>query len=71
MIPHASDIMYNVSEMFMSQAMPARQEAINNIMNTKMAEGTLVREHMLKIMAYFSDAYILGEQISKGKPRSI
>lgn len=63
MMPFATDIMYNLSEMFMSQARPVHQKAINNIMNTKMAEGTPVKEHMLKMIAYFSDAQVLGADI--------
>lgn len=30
-------------------------------MNAKMAEGTLIKDHMLKMMGYFSDAEIDGE----------
>lgn len=49
----------------MSQARPAHHEAITNPMNTRMAEGTLVRDHMLKKMGFFSDAKILGEKIDE------
>ena len=41
----ASDIMLSLNEMFGEQGRSARQETIRQIYNTKMAEGTSVREH--------------------------
>ena len=59
----AYDIMMSLSEMFADKSKSARQAAIRTIMNTKMAEGTPVREHMLKMMDYFNVAEILGVEI--------
>ena len=42
-----SDIMLSLKEMFDEQGRSARQETMRQIYNTKMAEGTLVREHYL------------------------
>ena len=57
------EIMMSLLEMFADKSRPARQAAIRTIMNTKMAEGTPVREHMLKMMDYFNVAEILGAEI--------
>ena len=40
----ASNIMLSLNEMFGEQGRSARQETMRQIYNTKMAEGTLVRE---------------------------
>ena len=39
----------SLKEMFGEQGRPARQIAMKALMNTKMAEGTPVREHVLKM----------------------
>lgn len=62
----ASDIMLSLSEMFADKSRPARQAALRTIMNTRMAEGTPVREHMLKMMDCFNEAEILGAEIDAG-----
>ena len=36
--------------MFRDHGRPARQDAIQRLMGAKMAEGTLVREHVLKVI---------------------
>ena len=41
-------MIFNPNEMFGSQGCSARQSAMQMILNTKMSEGTPVREHMLK-----------------------
>ena len=46
----ASDIMLSLKEMFGKQGCSARQETIRQIYNTKMAEGTSVREHCLRMI---------------------
>lgn len=60
---YASEIMDSLFEMFMNQARPAHQEAIKNIMNTRMEEDTPVRDYLLKMMRFFNDAKILGVDI--------
>jgi hypothetical protein len=46
--------------MFADKSRPTRQEALRVIMNTRMAEGASVREHMLKMIATFEEAEVLG-----------
>ena len=46
----ASDIMLNLKEMFGEQGYSARQEIMRQIYNTKMAEGSSVREHCLTVI---------------------
>ena len=59
----AYDIMLSLSEMFADKSRPARQAAIRTIMNTRMAEGTPVREHRLRMIECFNTAEILGAEI--------
>ena len=59
----AYDMMMSLSEMFADKSRPARQAAIRTIMNTRMAEGIPVREHMLNMMDCFNVAEILGVEI--------
>ena len=47
----ASDIMLSLKEMFGEQGCSARQETMRQIYNTKMVEGTLVREHCFKMIS--------------------
>ena len=44
----ASDIMLSLKEMFGEQGCFARQETMRQIYNTKMAEGSSIREHVLQ-----------------------
>ena len=43
-----SDIMLSLKEMFSEQDRSARQETMRQIYNTKMAEGSSIREHVLQ-----------------------
>ena len=43
-----SDIMLSLKEMFGEQGRSARQETMRQIYNTKMAEGSSIREHVLE-----------------------
>ena len=47
----ASNIVLSLKEMFGEQGYFARQENIRQIYNTKMVEGTSVREHCLKMIS--------------------
>ena len=42
--------MMNLKEMFGDQSCAGRQEAMRALLNTKMAEGTSVQEHVLKMI---------------------
>ena len=44
----------NLIERFGEQRRPARQSAIKMVMSAKMSEGTLVREHILKMIGYLN-----------------
>ena len=58
-----SDIMLSLKEMFDEQGRSARQETMMQIYNTKMAEGTLVREHCLKMISNLNTLKVLGANI--------
>ena len=45
------DMMLNLKEMLGDQGRAGRQEAMRALLNTKMVEGTLVRDHVLKMIA--------------------
>ena len=47
----ALDIMLSLKEMFGEQGCSARQEAMRQIYNTKMTDGTSVREYCLKMIS--------------------
>ena len=46
----ASDIMYNLADMFANQGRQARLEAMRKLMNLRMKPVTPVRTHMLEVM---------------------
>ena len=56
----APNIMLSLKEMFGEQSHFARQE---QIYNTKMAEGTSVREHCLRMISYLNTLEVLGAGI--------
>ena len=59
----AYDIMLNLKEMFGEQSHAARQVAMKALFNTKMAEGTSVQDHVLKMIAHLNELEILGAEI--------
>ena len=59
----ASNIMLSLKEMFSEQDHSARQETMRQIYNTKMAEGTSVREHCLKMISNLNTLEVLGVDI--------
>ena len=60
-IESAKDIMTSLSKMFADKSWLAKQNALRNIMNARMAKGQSIREHMLKMMDNFNVAEILGQ----------
>ena len=60
-----SDIMLSLKEMFDEQGRSARQETMRQIYNTKMAEGTLVREHCLRMISNLNTLEVLGADIDR------
>ena len=59
----AAELILNLKEMFGEQSRPARQSAMQMVMNTKMSEGTPVREHVLKMIGYLNVLEVLGAEI--------
>ena len=59
----ALDIMLSLKEMFGEQGRFARQETMRQIYNTKMTEGTLVREHCLRMISHLNTLEVLGANI--------
>ena len=59
----ASDIMLSLKEMFGEQGHSTRQETISQIYNTKMAEGSSVREHCLTMISNLNTLEVLGIDI--------
>ena len=55
--------MMNLKEMFGEQNRAARQVAMRAFLNIKMAEGTPVRNHVLKMIAHLNELEILGAKI--------
>ena len=59
----ALDIMLSLKEMFGEQGCSARQETMRQIYNTKIAEGTSVREHCLKMVSNLNTLEVLSADI--------
>ena len=59
----ASDIMLSLKEMFGEHGRSARQETMRQIYNTKMAEGTSVKEHCLRMISNMNTLEVLGANI--------
>lgn len=59
----AFDMMTNLTEMFGHQNRAARQVAMREVLNIKMAEGTPVRDHVLKMIGLLNELEILEAQI--------
>ena len=58
----AYDMMMNLKEMFGEQNRAGRQVAMR-VLNIKMAEGTPVRDHVLKMITHLNELEILGAEI--------
>ena len=57
--------MTSLGEMFGEHSRPARQIAMQKIMNAKMLEGTPVREHVLKMISFLNELETLGSNIAQ------
>ena len=60
----ASDIMLSLNEMFGKQGRSARQETMWQIYNTKMIDGTSLREHCLRMISNLNTLEVLGADIN-------
>ena len=59
----ALDIILSLKEIFVEQGHYARQETLRQIYNIKMAEGTSVREHCLRMISHLNTLEVLGANI--------
>ena len=59
----AASIMDSLKGMFGDYGKPARQVAMQKLMGAKMAEGTPVREHVLKMIGFLNELETLGATI--------
>ena len=59
----ASDIMLSLKEMFGEQGHSTGQETMRQIYNTKMAEGSSVRQHCLTMISNLNTLEVLGADI--------
>ena len=62
----AYDMVKSLKEMFGDKNCPARQVAMKELMNTNIAEGTSVRDHILKMMSHLNELEILEAEIDGG-----
>ncbi|XP_057962249.1 uncharacterized protein LOC131153810 [Malania oleifera] len=64
-MPSMFDIMWNLKKMFGNQNCATRQTAMKECTNTTMAEGTLVKDHVLKMIGFLNELEILGAEINR------
>ncbi|XP_075103708.1 uncharacterized protein LOC142178278 [Nicotiana tabacum] len=61
----AYDMLENLKQMFGEQNRVAKQTAMKALLNTKMAEGSSVRDHVLKMMGPLNELEVLRAVIDK------
>nr|XP_016484440.1 PREDICTED: uncharacterized protein LOC107804983 [Nicotiana tabacum] len=61
----AHDMLKSFKEMFGEQNRAAKQTTMEALLNTKMAEGSSVRDHVLKMMGLLNELEVLGVVIDK------
>ncbi|XP_075102011.1 uncharacterized protein LOC142177420 [Nicotiana tabacum] len=61
----AYDMLKSLKEMFGEQNHAAKQTAMKALLNTKMAKGSSVRDHVLKMMSLMNELEVLGAVIDK------
>nr|XP_023875114.1 uncharacterized protein LOC111987616 [Quercus suber] len=59
----AKDMMLHVKETFGEQSRSVQQTAMKNLMSTKMVDGTLAREHVLKMISLINEMDMHGAEI--------
>ena len=57
------DMMLSLKEMFEDLNRAVKFFFMRDLMNTTMIEGTLVRDHILKMISFLNDLDILGSEI--------
>ncbi|XP_009587131.1 uncharacterized protein [Nicotiana tomentosiformis] len=61
----AYDMLESLKVMFGEQTRAAKQTAMKALLNTKMAEGSSVRDHVLKMMCLLNELEVLGAVTDK------
>nr|XP_033513332.1 uncharacterized protein LOC117278006 [Nicotiana tomentosiformis] len=61
----AYDILENLKEMFGDQNRAAKQTAMKALLNTKIVEGSSVRDYVMKMMSLLNELEVLGANIDK------
>ena len=61
----ASDIMTSLKKKFGAQGHSTMQETMRQIYNTKMAEGTSIREHCLRMISHLNTLEVLSADIDE------
>ncbi|XP_075078846.1 uncharacterized protein LOC142164617 [Nicotiana tabacum] len=61
----ANDMLESAKEIFREQNRSAKQTTMKALLNTKMAEGSSVRDHVLKMMSLLNELEVLGAVIDK------
>ncbi|XP_070025278.1 uncharacterized protein [Nicotiana sylvestris] len=61
----AYDMLESLKEMFGEQNRAAKQPAMKSFLNTKMVEGSSVRDHVLKMVSLLNEPKVLGAVIDK------
>ena len=59
------DMVISLKELFGDQSCAAKQVSMRELMNTNMAEGTPVRNHILNMMSHLNELEILGAEIDE------
>nr|XP_016459490.1 PREDICTED: uncharacterized protein LOC107783044 [Nicotiana tabacum] len=61
----AYDMLESLKEMFGEQNRVAKQTSVKALLNTKMVEGSSVKDHVLKMMSLLNELEVLGAVIDK------
>ncbi|XP_070036304.1 uncharacterized protein LOC142167166 [Nicotiana tabacum] len=61
----AYDMLESLKEMFREQYYAAKKTAIKALVNAKMAEGSSIRDHVLKMMGLLNEPEVFGAVINK------
>ena len=59
------EIHSRLQEIFGDKGRPTRQDTLRSVINTKMIEGTPIRDHMIRLIALFNEMEILGAEIDR------
>ena len=62
-MPTTHDILVNVHKMFGGKSRLIRQVALKDIMDAKISEGTLIKDHMIRMIGLLNDMEILTKEI--------